>query len=161
MEGDIRGLINQTIVTILTEFQHFAIVVEVAIPSHLVHHKVLLVFQLAEDHGEQRKQFWEAIYVDIVREVPIEDLVIGAIQIVTLEHIDDLEHENAACLGVNALLLHLVARDVGEELLLRLQISPDLVQYLVRAEEIIDTDLECKQFFALLFNIVTFVEDND
>ena len=80
-----------------------------AISPHLVHHEILFIFQLAEDHGEERKQLRQLEHVRILREVAVEDLIIGPVQVVAFEDIDDLEHEDAARFGVNSLLFDLVA----------------------------------------------------
>ena len=94
----------------------------------------------------------------VLGEVPIEDLIVGPVEVIALEHVNYFEHEDAAGFRVHSLLLHLVARDVRQELLLSLEISPNLVENLVRAEQVVDADLEGEQLLALLFDIVPLVE---
>lgn len=79
------------------------------IPPHLIHHEVLLILQLAKDHGEKRKELGQLENVRILRKISIEDLIIRSVQVVAFEDIDDLEHKDAARFGVNSLLLDLVA----------------------------------------------------
>ena len=52
-EADVIRLVYQPLVPVLTELEHLTILIEVAIPSHLVHHEVLLILQFAKDHGKE------------------------------------------------------------------------------------------------------------
>ena len=99
--------------SVFAELKELTIVVKVAIAAHLVHHEVFFVFQLTEHHREQREKLRQTIDMHIVGKVAIKNLVIWSMQIVALEHIYYFEHEHAAGFCINALLFHLIARDIG------------------------------------------------
>ena len=142
-ERDISLLIDQAFITILTELKHLSIRVEVTIPTHLIHHEVFFIFQLSKYHSEQREQFRQPIDVRVVWKVTIENLIVRSAQIVALKDVNYLEHEYTASFGINTLLLYLVTGDVCQKLFFSLQINPDLIEYLIRAEQVVDADLEC------------------
>ena len=160
-ERDISLLVDQAFITILTELKHLSIRVEVTIPTHLIHHEIFLIFELSKDHSEQREQFRQPIDVRVVWKVTIENLIVRSAQIVALKDVNYLEHEYTASLGIDSLLLYLVTGDVCQKLFFSLQINPDLIKYLIRAEQVVDADLESQKLLALRLDVVAFVKYNN
>ncbi len=52
-----------------------------------------------------------------------------------------------------------MSRVISKELFFSLEVKPDLVEDCVATEQIIDAKVEGEQFFAVLFNVVAFIEN--
>ena len=93
---------------VFTELKQLTIIVKVTIATHLVHHEIFLVFQLAEHHCKEGKKLRQTIDMHIVREIAIKDLVVRPMQVVTLKDVNYFEHEHTAGFRINPLLLYLI-----------------------------------------------------
>ena len=131
-----------------------------ALVSHPLEHHVLLVLELAKDHGEKGEELGKSEHVHVLRHVVNVHLVLITGQIIRVEDVYDLEDEYAECLGVDPLPFDLVPLILGEHLLLCLQLEPDLVQRLVDLEEVIHGEIEGKELLAVGLYVVALVEDN-
>ena len=96
----------------------------------------------------------------MLRKLRIYYFVVQALQVVTLEHINDFKHEHSTCFRVDALSFYLVALVIRQKLLFCLQFSPNLVQDAIGHEKIIHTEFKLEKFLTVRLNVMPHVKND-
>ena len=102
---------------ILAELEHLTVHIVVTISTHLIHHEVFLILELAKYHGKHAEKLRQAVNVRVFREISIEDLVVRPVEVIGFKHINNLERKDTASFGIYTLLFDLVTGEICQELL--------------------------------------------
>jgi len=96
-------------------------------PLDFLHHKIFLIFQTAKNQSKKTEKLRQLKYVDVWRELLVKNFVLKTVCVIWLEDINNFKHENSTCFSIDPLTFNLVPGVIVEELLLTLELGPDLV----------------------------------